>query len=119
MSLFCNFEKKLSDFVLKVNFQIENGISGLLGASGAGKSMTLKCISGIENPDRGKIILDGITLFDSEKKIRLPPQKRKAGYLFQDYALFPHMTVFQNLYVTAKNKDEVPLMLEKFQMSYC
>ena len=65
----------------------------LLGASGCGKSMTLKCIAGIETPDEGKIVLNGRTLFDSEKKINLIPQKRKVGYMFQDYALFPNMTV--------------------------
>jgi len=69
----------------------------LLGASGCGKSVTLKCIAGIMTPDRGHIILDGETLFDSEKHINLPPQKRRIGYLFQQYALFPNMTVLQNI----------------------
>ena len=59
--------------------------------------MTLKCIAGIETPDEGKIILNGRTLFDSEKKINLIPQKRKVGYMFQDYALFPNMTVEKNI----------------------
>ena len=68
-----------------------------LGASGCGKSVTLKCIAGIMTPDRGHIILDGETLFDSEKHIDLPPQKRRVGYLFQQYALFPNMTVLQNI----------------------
>ena len=57
------------------------------------KRQTLKCIAGIEKPDEGRIVLDGKVLFDSEKKINLPPQKRKVGYMFQDYALFPHMNV--------------------------
>ena len=69
----------------------------LLGASGCGKSVTLKCIAGIMTPDRGYIILDGETLFDSEKHINLTPQKRRVGYLFQQYALFPNMTVLQNI----------------------
>ena len=69
----------------------------LLGASGCGKSVTLKSIAGIMTPDRGHIILDGETLFDSEKHINLPPQKRRIGYLFQQYALFPNMTVLQNI----------------------
>ena len=59
--------------------------------------MTLKCIAGIERPDSGHIELDGVTLFDSEKRINLPPQKRHVGYLFQNYALFPNMTVRQNI----------------------
>lgn len=69
----------------------------LLGASGCGKSVTLKCIAGIMTPDRGHIILDGETLFDSEKHINLPPQKRRGGYLFRQYAFFPNMTVLQNI----------------------
>ena len=69
----------------------------LLGASGSGKSMTLKCIAGIERPDSGKIVLNGRVLFDSERRINLSPQKRKVGYLFQQYALFPNMTVLQNI----------------------
>ena len=77
MSLSVDIEKKLGDFHLKVRFEAENEVLALLGASGCGKSMTLKCISGIEKPDRGCIILDGRTLFDSEKHIDLPPQKRR------------------------------------------
>lgn len=97
MSLSVDIEKKLGSFHLKVRFEAENEVLALLGASGCGKSMTLKCISGIEKPDRGCIILDGRTLFDSEKHIDLPPQKRRVGYLFQQYALFPNMTVEQNI----------------------
>jgi len=97
VSLFVDFKKKLGDFQLEVRFKTEDNVLGLLGASGSGKSMTLKCIAGIEKPDEGKIILNGVTLFDSEKRINLPPQKRKVGYLFQSYALFPNMNVRQNI----------------------
>ena len=97
MSLFVDIEKRLGDFRLTARFETQGGTLGLLGASGCGKSMTLKCIAGMETPDRGSIVLDGETLFDSEKKINLPPQKRKVGYLFQNYALFPNMTVRQNI----------------------
>lgn len=97
MSLSVEIEKRLGAFRLTARFETDGGILGLLGASGCGKSMTLKCIAGIERPDRGRIILDGETLFDSDKKIDLPPQKRKVGYLFQSYALFPNMTVRQNI----------------------
>ena len=103
MSLSVDIEKKLGDFHLKVRFEAENEVLALLGASGCGKSMTLKCISGIEKPDRGCIILDGRTLFDSEKHIDLPPQKRRVGYLFQQYALFPNMTVEQNIACGVRN----------------
>lgn len=92
-----DIEKHLSSFTLQVKFSTERSPLALLGASGAGKSYTLKAIAGLQKPDRGKIVLDGVTLFDSEKKINLPPQKRNVGYLFQDFALFPNMTVLQNI----------------------
>lgn len=97
MSLSVNIHKELSDFTLNVQFETDGGVMALLGASGCGKSMTLKCIAGIETPDRGRIVLGDRVLFDSEQRINLPPQKRRVGYLFQQYALFPHMTVHENL----------------------
>ena len=97
MSLIVRIKKQLGSFKLDVEFQAENGVTCLLGASGCGKSMTLKCIAGIEKPDSGYIELDGEVLFDSERRINLPPQRRKVGYLFQNYALFPNMTVRQNI----------------------
>ena len=89
--------KKLDGFTLDVSFTAEPGVTALLGASGSGKSMTLRCIAGVEKPDEGRIVLDGRVLFDSEKRIDLPPQQRRVGYLFQRYALFPNMTVLQNI----------------------
>ena len=106
MSLYVNIEKKFENFLLKINFECGNEILGILGASGCGKSLTLKCIAGIEKPDRGKIILDDVILFDSEKKINLPPQKRKTGYLFQNYALFPNMTVKENILCGLHNEKD-------------
>ena len=97
MSIQVSIKKSFGSFVLNVKFEAENGITGLLGASGCGKSMTLKCIAGIVRPDEGRIILDGTVLFDSTKRINLPPQKRHVGLLFQNYALFPNMTVKQNI----------------------
>jgi len=97
MALEVNIEKQAGTFRLQAAFSCEKEFLGILGASGCGKSMTLKCIAGIERPDRGRIVLDGRVLFDSEKKIDLPPQERRVGYLFQNYALFPGMTVRQNI----------------------
>ena len=97
MSLHIDIRKALGSFTLDVRFTAGNGITSLLGASGCGKSMTLKCIAGIEKPDEGRIELDGRVLFDSEAHINLPPQARRVGYLFQNYALFPNMTVRQNI----------------------
>ncbi|MCL2165179.1 MAG: ATP-binding cassette domain-containing protein [Oscillospiraceae bacterium] len=97
MSLSVDIHKLFGGFSLDIAFESDDGVLGLLGASGSGKSMTLKSIAGIVKPDRGRIILDDITLFDSERNINLPPQQRKVGYLFQNYALFPNMTVRQNI----------------------
>ena len=97
MSLSVRIQKRLGSFPLDVSLESEGGMLALLGASGCGKSMTLKCIAGIETPDRGRIVLNGRVLFDSEEGVDLPPQKRRVGYLFQQYALFPNMTVAQNL----------------------
>lgn len=97
MSLDVSIEKNLGDFRLNARFSADGGVVGLLGASGSGKSLTLRCIAGVETPDRGRIVLDGVTLFDSERRVNLPPQKRRVGYLFQNYALFPHMSVRKNI----------------------
>ena len=90
-------KKKYEKFRLDVAFKSEKKRIGILGASGCGKSLTLKSIAGIERPEKGRIVIDGVTLFDAGKKIFLKPQKRKVGYLFQNYALFPTMTVKDNI----------------------
>jgi len=97
LSLIIDVKKRLGSFFLDVSMEVDGGVSGLLGASGSGKSMTLMCIAGIIKPDSGRIVLNGKTLFDSERRINLAPQQRNVGYLFQNYALFPHMTVRQNI----------------------
>ncbi len=97
MSLKVYVKKRFKGFSLDVSFETNNEYLGILGASGSGKSMTLKCIAGIETPDEGYIELNGRVLFDSEKKINLRPQDRNIGYLFQNYALFPNMNVEENI----------------------
>ena len=106
MKLVVNIRKKLRNFELATDFSAENEVFALLGASGCGKSMTLKCIAGIETPDSGFISLNDRILFDSEKNINLPPQKRKVGYLFQNYALFPNMTIWENIEFAATGTKE-------------
>ena len=106
MSLCVDIRKKMGDFQLEVQFEAEHETLALLGASGCGKSVTLRCIAGILTPDEGKIVLDGVTLYDSAAKINLPPQKRQVGYLFQQYALFPNMTVRQNIAVAVRDKNK-------------
>ena len=93
MSLMMDVRKKLGRFSLDIRLEAGDEAVALLGASGSGKSMTLKCIAGVVTPDEGKIVLNGMTLFDSARQINLPPQKRHVGLLCQNYALFPDMTV--------------------------
>ncbi len=97
MSLEVKIKKRLGAFLLDAEFETGGGVTGLLGESGCGKSMTLKCIAGVERPDEGRIVLDGEVLFDSARGIDVPPQKRGVGYLFQSGALFPNMTVERNI----------------------
>lgn len=106
MMLSVDIRKKLGNFQLDVQFETGMETMALLGASGCGKSVTLRCIAGIMTPDEGKIVLDGVTLFDSTQKINLPPQKRQVGYLFQQYALFPNMTVRQNIAAAVADKTQ-------------
>lgn len=115
--IYVDIEKKLGKFTLKTKFTSNSNVMGLLGASGSGKSLTLKCIAGIEKPDKGKIILDNRVLFDSEKKINIPPRDRNVGYMFQNYALFPNMTIFENISVgiREKNVDKAKIILEKLK----
>ena len=97
MSLYIDINKDLSSFNLEVAMESKGGIIGFLGASGSGKSMTLKCIAGLEKADSGKIIINEKVLFDSENKINIKTKDRKVGFLFQNYALFPHMTIRDNI----------------------
>ena len=106
MSIKAKIYKNLGSFTLDVDFEAGDESIALLGASGCGKSLTLKCIAGIIKPDSGYIELDGRVLFDSEKGINLSPQQRKTGYLFQNYALFPNMTVLQNISCGAKREKD-------------
>jgi molybdate transport system ATP-binding protein len=93
---------------LVVNKEIQNGdFLTLFGKSGSGKTTLLRILAGLETPKSGTIIVDGEVWFDSERKINLPPQKRNVGFVFQDYALFPNMTVRQNLEFALPNKKEI------------
>lgn len=112
--------KKLAEFDLDVSFQVNDNILGLMGASGSGKSMTLKCIAGIETPDQGRIVLNDRVLFDSEKKINVPIQKRNVGYMFQSYALFPNMDVYENISVglRARKVKDVDIVVRKVMKQF-
>ncbi len=95
--LLVNIEKILPSFDLKVAFTSDEQPLGLLGGSGAGKSMILRCLAGIETPTNGRIVLNDRVLFDSEQGINLPSRDRRIGFLVQNYALFPHLSVAQNI----------------------
>lgn len=121
MSLKVHIHKKLKGFELKADFETNGNPMGILGASGSGKSMTLKCIAGIITPDEGYIELGGKVLYDSKNRINLKPQERKVGYLFQNYALFPNMTVEQNIAVgitgsKSEKAQVVSTMLHNFKI---
>ena len=95
--LFVELQKDFSSFTLEANFTANGKPLGILGASGSGKSMTLRCIAGLETPTRGRIVLNGQVLFDSQQGINLPSHQRRIGFVFQNYARFPHMKVAHNL----------------------
>lgn len=97
MSLSVAIRKEFPLFTLDVELEGNSETIGLLGASGSGKSMTLRCIAGLITPDSGRIVVSGRTFFDSEQGINLSPQERKTALLFQNYQLFPMMTVAENI----------------------
>ena len=98
--------KKLNYFTLDVDFSMGNELLVIEGASGAGKTTILNCLAGTVSPDEGKISVDGRVLFSHTEKVNVPTEKRNVGYLFQNYALFPNMTVKQNVLYGVKNKKE-------------
>lgn len=108
-----NITKRWNGFyaVDNLNLVIENNsFITLLGPSGCGKTTTLRMIAGLETPTEGSITIDGVTVFDSEKGINIPANKRKVGFLFQNYALWPNMTVYENISFGLKNiKEEMPV----------
>ena len=107
MRLQAEFTKKVKTETIEISLDLENEVLGILGRSGCGKSVTLRCLAGILQPDKGKIQLDDKILFDSEKEISEKAQKRKIGYLFQNYALFPNMTVRENItFAFGKEKEK-------------
>ena len=112
-------------FSLDIEFSSEEDITVIFGPSGAGKSLVLKMIAGLEKPDQGSVKIDRSVMFDSAQKIDMASRERNVGYLFQDYALFPHLTVEENInfssiraLLTPSRKDEARLreLLEVFHL---
>lgn len=113
-----NIKKKLNNFILDIDCNIDSKRIGILGASGAGKSMVLKMIAGIEKPDSGYIRLDDNTVFDTKESVNILPQQRHIGYCFQNYALFPHLSVYENIVIGLNKKEKMAAeeYLEKFDL---
>ena len=121
MAIEVRIHREFDDFKLDVQFRSESRRIGILGASGCGKSLTLKSIAGIERPETGKIESAGKVFFDSAKKIWMPPQERNVGYLFQNYALFPTITVEKNIGIALRcgkkeKEKKVRDMIERFSL---
>jgi molybdate transport system ATP-binding protein len=112
-----------AEFSLDIEFQAGAGVTALFGPSGAGKTLTLDSIAGFMRPDAGRILLDDQILFDAASRVSLRPQQRNCGYVFQNYALFPHMTLRQNLVFAAERQPRlerhrrVNEMLDRFHLT--
>ncbi len=119
MALKVDIHRKLKGFELQAAFEQEQGTLGIFGPSGSGKSMTLRCIAGIDKPDFGCISLKGRGLYDSKNHVNLKPQTRRIGYLFQSYALFPHMTAEENILcaLPRSKRQEAMVWLKRFELA--
>ncbi len=100
-----DFSKKLDHYELDVSYAFENGILVIEGESGAGKTTLLDCLAGLKSIDKGAFSIDDRVIFDSNQKINKPTKDRQIGYLFQQYALFPHMTVYKNILYGLKKSE--------------
>lgn len=112
-----SIRKKLSHFSLDVDFTVENEIVVLFGPSGSGKTTVLNCLSGISTPDNGRIRLNRKMLYEKGRK-PLPIQHRHIGYVFQEYALFPHMTVLKNITYAKKSMAFVDKIMEELHITH-
>jgi len=100
-----DIQKNLPDYTLELKFTVDRNILVLFGPSGCGKTTTLRCIAGLLKPDRGTITCDGQAFFDSQEGVFVAPRMRNIGYMFQDYALFPHMSVKKNIWYGVKKRS--------------
>lgn len=114
MGLTAKIRKQYQNFSLEVALDNLGKPLGLLGASGCGKSLTLRCIAGIATPETGKIVLNDRILYDSERRINLPAKQRRVGLLFQNYALFPNMSVRENILAGIKNHSRSKMLIDRF-----
>jgi molybdate transport system ATP-binding protein len=117
MELNISLKKKLPHFNIDVSFSCKSGrLLALVGPSGAGKTTIIRMLAGLDRPDTGRITCDGETWVDTEKSVFLPPQKRCAGYVFQEYTLFPHLTVCKNVAFSAHDEGDIFSLLHRFNI---
>jgi molybdate transport system ATP-binding protein len=106
----------LRSFRLELSLAVGRETFALVGPSGAGKTTVLRAVAGLVRPERGRVVLDGEVLFDANAGVALPPEERRVGFVFQDYALFPHMTVAQNVAYGSRNGTGE--LLERFRIAH-
>ncbi len=113
MKLSINIKHKVGSFQLQANVAVAESATGIFGHSGSGKTLLMRCIAGLEQPDEGRIELDGEVLFDRAQKIFVPPHKRRIGMVFQEPRLFPHWSVHRNLHAGMRNSETQPPYTEE------
>jgi molybdate transport system ATP-binding protein len=119
MSISINFKKKLKYFDIDISCKCPDSKTlVMIGPSGGGKTTIIRMLAGLARPDEGSIVFNSETWFDSGSGINVSPQKRKLGYVFQDYTLFPHLSLFENAAFAAKDRKEVEELFELFNISH-
>jgi len=112
-------KKRLKCFDIEISFSCpDEQLLVMIGPSGSGKTTILRMIAGLEKPEEGQIICHGKTWFDSSRRIDIPPQKRRIGYVFQDYTLFPHLSIYDNVAFAAPDRKEVDDLLDRFCIAH-
>lgn len=119
MIIDASIRKKLNFFELAIDFSCpDNEMLVFIGPSGGGKTTLIRMLAGLERPDEGRITFGEEVWFDSKTNKIIPPRKRGIGYVFQDYALFPHLTIYENAAFAAAEEKEVDRLLELFQIAH-
>jgi len=118
MCLNAVLKKKTKFFTIDVEFSCPDGHTvALIGPSGSGKTTIIRMLAGLETPDEGRIVYRDRVFFDSSRDVNLPPQKRKLGYVFQDYSLFPHLTLYGNAAFAAQDRSDVDSLMDFFGLT--